>query len=280
MDAFFFPTTDNLQLFGVARGPKNAVRAWVLCPPFAEEEKTSRRIFTLIAQMLEARGEASLIFSFRGTGDSEGNFVNADLTAWRHDLQAATHQLATRAPGAKIAFLGVRLGASLALQEARSLGASQLILIEPLLSGRSFLMQQNAKKQIRAQLTDDKASALQTSTPADDLDGWQLGSPMKSELSALDLRRETLGFTAKISVLQVGPREEITPPLRDFVQSLRANSPDVESHAVVMPSFWNLIDAPSPHALLTRLNDDFQSANRLDEPFNEPFESRPASAHE
>ena len=261
VDAFFFPTSDNLRLMGVARGPQDAALAWVLCPPFAEEEKSSRRILTLISQQLAARGVASLLFSFRGTGDSQGHFVDADLGAWRRDLRAAREELQRRAPDASIAFLGVRLGASLALQEAEDLGAQQLILVEPLLSGRSFLMQQSAKKQIRAQLTgetpiEETQSAPKTAPPADDLDGWQLGATMKSELSALDLRRETPHFSGEISILQVGPREEVAPPLQEFSGRLNARARAVV-RAVSMPPFWNLIDAPDPAPLLKALENEF-----------------------
>ncbi len=265
MDAFFFPTTDDLRLFGIARVPAHATRAWILCPPFAEEEKSSRRIFTRIAQELETRGEASLLFSFRGTADSEGDLGQTDIKAWRRDLQAATREMQRRAPDSEIAFLGVRLGASLALECAEMLGARRLILIEPLLSGRSFLMQQNAKKQIRAQITGDstKNEAAANSLPGiEDLDGWALGAAMKADLSALDLRRAAPHFGGEVSVLQVGPREEIAPPLRDFSTRLGANAKSVVK-SVVMPPFWNLIDAPDPAPLLQALKAELWPASKI-----------------
>ena len=236
-------------MFGVWRGKENAARAWILCPPFAEEEKSARRVLTLIAQNLEARGQASLLFSFRGTGDSEGDFADANLSVWREDLRAAQAQAQKRAPKAEIALLGVRLGASLALEEAEG-GVQTLVLIEPLLSGRSFLMQQGAKKQIRAQLTGDAAGETQM-LPADDLDGWRLGTGMKSELSALDLKRQTPQFEGKAHVFQVGPRGEITPPLTHFAASLNTTA-----RAVVMPAFWNLIDYADPSPLLKALESE------------------------
>lgn len=245
LDAFFFPTSDDLQLFGVARGPRDAACVWILCPPFAEEEKSSRRLFTLIAKHLEARGQGSLIFSFRGTSDSQGNFARADLSAWKRDLQAARDEAKQRFPDAKPALLGVRLGASLAWQEAQNLGADRLILIEPLLSGRSFLLQQTAKRQIRAQLTGE-TTAVQNPVPnVEDLDGWELGQTLKSELKALDLKRETPAFPGAIALFQVGPKSEIAPPLEALATQVRART-----RAVVMPPFWNLIDAPDFAPLL------------------------------
>ena len=239
MEAFFFATEPDLQLFGVARGPRDATRAWILCPPFAEEEKSSRRLLTLLAQMLEARGEASLVFSFRGTGDSQGDFVYATLTAWKRDLAAAHAEAKSRFPNAEIAWLGVRLGGALAWQQASDFEAKHLILIEPLVSGRSFLMQQNAKKQIRAQMTREGAKPTNSNSSMEDLDGWELSQALKSELSALDLRKETPQFSGSTTLFQISSKTEIVPPFQALCDAGGA-----KARAVVMPSFWNLIDAP------------------------------------
>ncbi|RYG65236.1 hypothetical protein EON80_17725 [bacterium] len=249
MQALFFSTPDGVPLLGIFRGPQTAQRVWVLCPPFAEEEKSARRVLTLVAQLLERRGEASLLFSFRGTGDSQGEFVEAHLEAWRTDLVAAIAQVRQLAPDASVNLLGVRIGASLALQEAANLEAQTLVLIEPLLSGRSFLMQQSAKKQIRAQLTgEDAGEAAAPKANADDLDGWALGAEMRAQLSALDLRRDKPSFSGKSHVFQVGPRPEISPALGNFAEGLGASAT-----AVVMPAFWNLIDYSNPAPLLETL---------------------------
>lgn len=244
MDAQFFPTSDDLRLFGVARGPQNAAHVWVMCPPFAEEEKSSRRLFTLLAQDFAARGQASLVFSFRGTGDSEGDFAAASLTAWKRDLAAAKTEAQSRFPRTELGLIGVRLGASLAWQQAEELGATRLILIEPLLSGRSFLMQQSAKKQIRAQLTGENGAStsetVKSESAVEDLDGWELGQTLKTELSALDLKRQIPRFSGSTTLFQIGPRPEIAPSLQTLLDSSGARA-----QALVMPPFWNLIDAPN-----------------------------------
>lgn len=258
LDAFFFPTSDDLRLFGVARGPQDAAQVWIICPPFAEEEKTSRRLFTLIAADLAARGAASLVFSLRGTGDSEGNFAAASLSAWKRDLQAAKAEGSRRFPRAQVAFLGVRLGASLAWQQARELSANRLILIEPLVSGRSFLMQQSAKKQIREQLTggvDGQTKPKPQTSNSEDFDGWEVGPALKNELGALDLRRETPQFAGATTLLQVGPRAEVAPPLQALAVSAGGTA-----RAVVMPPFWNLIDAPDFSPLLQALHREIGQA--------------------
>lgn len=246
IEPFFFEN----QIFGVWRGVPDAQVAWVLVPPFAEEEKSARRTLTDIAMLFQSRGEASLLFSFRGCGDSGGDFASISLDDWRADLSSAIEEAKRRTPGASIKVLGVRLGASLALQvAAKRDDIAQLVLVEPLLSGRSFLSQQLMRQKIRAQMTGE-ASVESGVADADfqDLDGWPLGAKMKGDLQTLDLNRETPAFSASVQVLQVGPKIEVNPALRSLGDKLSAR---VE--AVVMPPFWNLLDYSDPAPLLARL---------------------------
>ncbi|MBW3636745.1 MAG: hypothetical protein KY445_09830, partial [Armatimonadetes bacterium] len=85
----------------------------------------------------------------------------------------------------------------------------------------------------------------------DDLDGWKLGAGMKTELSALDLKRGTPSFSGKTHLFQVGPRAEVAPPLQHF-----ANGLNTQARAVVMPPFWNLIDYSDPAPLLDCLQSE------------------------
>ena len=244
MDAFFFPSSSGARLFGVWRGVSGARRTWIFCPPFAEEEKSARRVFTEIAQRFSARGENSLIFSYRGTGDSEGDFADFGLADWRADILSAIAEAQNRAGATEIALLGLRLGASLAVG-ARD-GAARLVLLEPILSGRSFLSQQNARKKLRAQLSGDQ------NLPAHDLDGWQLGEKLRDELETLDLRGfgAVSRFAGTSHVLQIGPKSEVAPPLAAFGEAIGAHT-----HSVVMPAFWNLLDYQKPTPLLEKLEE-------------------------
>lgn len=239
LEPLFFPSGE-LRLFGVWRAAPGAERVWVICPPFAEEEKSARRTLTELALALQSRGEASLLFNYRGTGDSEGDFADATLNAWRADLAAATAFVCERVPDAEVAFLGVRLGASLAaLESAR---AARLLLIEPILAGRSFLGQLSARQKMRAQMAGGGAAL-----PAGDLDGWPLGEALRDELTALDFKAPAR-FAGASEVWSVGPRAQVAPPLQSFAEALGAST-----RAIVMPAFWNLLDYTPPTPLLEAL---------------------------
>jgi len=256
IEPFFFAD----KLFGIWRSTPDAKAAdakvadaktvWILAPPFAEEEKSARRTLTEIAFQFQARGEASLLFSFRGQGDSGGDFALVSLDDWQADLSSAIEEAKRRAPSAQVALLGVRLGASLSLRVASKRDdVAKLILIEPLLSGRSFVAQQLMRQKIRAQMTGASSVEAQVlGEDTKDLDGWPLGAKLKGDLQALDLGRESFELKSQTHVIQVGPKAEVAPPLRALSDKLNAR---VE--AVVMPPFWNLLDYSSPAPLLARL---------------------------
>ena len=245
LQPLFFPS-GAFQLFGIWRAAPGVRRVWVICPPFAEEEKSARRTLTEVAVALQKRGEASLLFNYRGTGDSEGNFAEATLPHWRADIAAAIAvaqalaQQQQHTPEAQVGILGVRLGASLAYLERQR--AQRLLLIEPILAGRSFLGQLNARQKMRAQMAGGGAVL-----PAGDLDGWPLGEALRADLSALDLKTPAR-FEGQSEVWGVGPRDQIAPPLQSFADALGATT-----RAIVMPAFWNLLDYTPPTPLVEAL---------------------------
>lgn len=294
LQAFFFGS-GGARLFGVWRAAMSDVennatsatsegvtagsadverRVWVICPPFAEEDKSARRTLTELCQKLQARGEASLLFSLRGTGDSDGDFADATTQTWRDDVLAACREAARRDSNARLCLLGVRLGASLAALAAQEANASRLILIEPLLAGRPYLAAMGQRKKLRAMMTSaqgeqaqggsaDTVSIAETNgasqaangdakVAVEDLDGWPIAAPLRDSLNALDLASQMPHLSPHMSthVLQVGPRAQIATPLERFARSINAST-----HAVVMRPFWNLLDYARADALFDAIFD-------------------------
>ncbi len=254
IEPLFFRGPDGGHLSGVWRLPVLAAapsRVWVVCPPFAEEEKSAHRTLVELADSLVAAGDAVFFLAYRGTGDSDGDFADASLTAWRQDIAAALAFVRSRFPGNEYGLLGLRLGASLAAQVAAETEVQNLLLIEPVLRGRSFLMQLGARKKLRAAMTEQEAGGSARETPGEvveehipdvayeDLDGWPLGIQLRDELNTLNLSAVSLHFSGKALVLQVAPREKIAPPLEQFATALNSRA---QVRAVVMPAFWNRLD--------------------------------------
>jgi len=234
-------------------------QVWVLCPPFAEEEKCARRVLTEIALDLQRAGHSSLLFNFSGTGDSEGDFANATLNNWRDEIVAMCALAGERSPKAKLHLLGVRLGASLAAQVAEKCAVENLILLEPLLDGKAYLAQLGQRRRLRGMLTDaDKV----VDSSSEDLDGWPLGSALKAQLEELQLGQ--LPLPPQTQLWQIGARREVAPALQKW-----ADENQLSTKVLLMPPFWNRLDAVSPEPLLAALN--LHHSEKTPQPENPPF---------
>ena len=276
-EPFFFAAQDGTQLFGVWRASATAVHtAWIICPPFAEEEKSAHRTLVELCDRLRERGDASLFFAYRGTADSALDFSQATLTAWRDDIRAAYGETKRRAPDAQIGLIGLRLGASLAAQMVNEVGASRLVLIEPILNGRTYIGAMSQRKKLRAMMTQDavaqsdlsqnavvdknaspvteNAPPALTNNDVEDFDGWPISQTLRNELSALNLMPPPELENIRTLVVQVAPREAIATPLVRFAEGCKA-----KTRAVVMKPFWNLIDYTRADSLFeTILDFEFQ----------------------
>lgn len=119
--------------------------ALVMVHAFAEEMNRSRRMFAMQARALADAGFAVLLMDLYGCGDSSGDFGQARWDIWLADLVLARQWLALRT-GMPVGFLGLRLGASLALQAAvqdpQPAGmVGPLILWQPVPRGDTYLTQ-------------------------------------------------------------------------------------------------------------------------------------------
>jgi pimeloyl-ACP methyl ester carboxylesterase len=283
IEPVFFRGAGNARLCGVWRVPfadgstpgAGPARVWVVCAPFAEEEKSAHRTLVELADALVSKGDAVLFFAYRGTGDSDGEFANATLTAWSEDILDAVQFACKTFPQSTPGLIGLRLGASLAAQVGEHLNIRNFILMEPVLRGRSFLMQLGARQKIRAALTEQEAgenslsenlsaknsTAQNNNSQFEDMDGWPLGAAMREELHALDLSAHPPRLNASpapgVLLLQIGPRDKIASSLEQFAGALDTAA---KVRAVVMPPFWNRLDYVSPAPLLKAVTEfEFQS---------------------
>lgn len=193
--------SDDFRLFGVLHLPDFARPAdegsrvthhasrigLVFCAPFAEEQKQACRVFVETARALAAHGIPSLRFDYRGTADSQGPFTDFSLAGALRDIQAAAALLRDRAGVPRIALLGLRLGASLALQAAA--GAHCLALWHPIVDGALFYRLNLRRMLVRQMMTHGKATGARDTGQAHtiDLDGFLATHALCDEIKALNL---------------------------------------------------------------------------------------------
>src|ERR1700712_938246 len=131
------------QLLGALHQPQRLRprgTAVLLCNPFGEEASRAHRIYRLLATHLERAGYTALRFNYSGTGDSLGDSTAATVDAWIADISAAAERLQAASGATRIAVVGLRLGATLAmLASARGLKIRHLLLWDPVVEGAVYL---------------------------------------------------------------------------------------------------------------------------------------------
>lgn len=144
MDPFFFPSTSG-QLYGVLHGGQAAKQGQVgvlLVSPWGQEAVRVQRLQHVLGERLSRMGHPTLRFDLYGTGESEGDDADGHPEAWINDILAADAELRTRSACTQVVWLGMRLGASLALLAARRAAPrmpAAVIAWEPIVNGVEYL---------------------------------------------------------------------------------------------------------------------------------------------
>lgn len=131
------------ELFGMYQPPAGPGRqtAVLLCRPFGQEAIRSHRAFRVLSERLARLGFAVLRFDAHGTGDAGGDDADASLSGWTADVLTAQAELARLSGRTDAAWIGLRLGATLAALAAGEATAPprQLVLWEPVTDGPAYL---------------------------------------------------------------------------------------------------------------------------------------------
>lgn len=150
-------------------------------------------MFRVLAMQLERAGYAALRFDYSGTGDSLGDSRAATVDAWVADVESAGERLRAATGASRVAVVGLRFGATLAmLASARGdLRARHLVLWDPVVDGAAYLRELTA--QHRAYMRDeigpgwqDRLRIAADGTPAEVL-GAPIGAVLGGQIAAIDL---------------------------------------------------------------------------------------------
>jgi pimeloyl-ACP methyl ester carboxylesterase len=113
----------------------------LLCNPFGEEAARAHRMYRVLGMQLVRAGYAALRFDYSGTGDSLGSASDASLDAWIGDVEVAAEKLRSASGATRLAVIGLRFGATLAMLAAArsSLRPRHLLLWDPVVDGAAYL---------------------------------------------------------------------------------------------------------------------------------------------
>ncbi|WP_341676357.1 hydrolase 2, exosortase A system-associated [Niveibacterium sp. SC-1] len=246
IQGFFLPASIGGRYCVLHRPAMASGRGVVVIPPFAEEANKSRSNLAAVARALAAEGAHVLFVDLFGTGDSAGDFGDADWSAWTDDVRLAAAHL--RALGcARITLLGLRTGCLLA---AAALGAGveadDLVLLAPQSSGRQVLTQ-FLRLGAASELGADAAARIDTRARRAELAagrsieiaGYTLSPALADGLEAASLELPQ-AFRGPLAWLEVSSAADaaLSPAARIAIEKLQAHGLAVDAQCVPGPAFW------------------------------------------
>jgi uncharacterized protein len=247
LSAFFFGNSDR-ELYGVYHpaeaGPGGPIGV-VLCSPFGAEAIRAHRILRVLAERLASAGAHVLRFDYRGTGDSAGDESDVDLDQWQSDIASADAELRDMSGVARVVWIGLRLGASLAMLAARKPppGFAGLVLWEPVVRGKDYLAEldrmHHAFMSNELDETWERIAARnrQRGHGARTLEalGFEIGAPLEQALDALDLTKLETPSAKRVFVVG-GDQPAVTAELMAHLGTLGAEADSVDTAA---DDAWN-----------------------------------------
>lgn len=151
----FIPSTQG-NIFITQFGKINGDTAILCLPSITEEMNLARAVIAKQAQCFANEGVPCYVLDYYGTGDSEGEFEQANADVWLENILAAGKFIQQQGIS-KIILWGVRFGALLILSHQeklhQNLPITQQFLWKPVTSGKLFAGQFLRIKQANAMMS-------------------------------------------------------------------------------------------------------------------------------
>ncbi len=242
----------DVALYGMLHQPDTACLkepALLFCNPIFEERKSTHRALVETARRLASEGLPVLRFDYRGCGDSPGEFRDYSVPDWVQDIEQAEAWLRRLFPKHPIGFLGVRLGASLAVQAIQeNPRVSVLILWQPIASGGDYLHNDLRRALLQDMLTAGTTgrsleTMLRTLEAGGEIDfsGYPVTARLYRDLRSLSVAPLPPGWPGRILVAQASHQEQPTAETRRVMKTLQTITQRADLICVSLPPFWNLV---------------------------------------
>jgi exosortase A-associated hydrolase 2 len=246
---FFLDSTPG-QRFCLYHPPAGACRGAVLyVHPFGEEMNKARRMAALQARALATLGYGVLQLDLFGCGDSSGDFGEARWELWQRDVALGCEWLREEL-GLPPSLWGLRLGALLALEHARTAGPGaieRLVLWQPVHAGALYLTQFLRLRLASEMLGEGKNKGGGTETlraalragETLEIAGYDLAPELAHAIEARDAAALAVtGCPVDWLEIVAAPERPLPPASARVTNFWRTAGVDVRTHVVPGQAFW------------------------------------------
>ena len=217
----------------------------VFCNPFGDERRSSCLAMTRLARGLAQQGWPVLRFDYWGCGESPGDSAQATVLTGIEDVRSAAVFLRARTGCRSVCLLGLRLGATMAVQAAQRMPeCSALALVEPVSNGASYVRNELRRRQVRRMITTGggRPEAQHEAPEVVDLDGYAVSRRTLGQIQELAIARGRVAFDGRVLVVQASFTERLRPDTAAVRDAFAEAGAQVTVQAVVLPPFWSRVD--------------------------------------
>ncbi|MFH0939254.1 MAG: alpha/beta hydrolase [Planctomycetota bacterium] len=240
----------------------------VIATSLFEERKSAYSPLRRLAERLAAAGHPVLRFDYRGSGESGGHLARRRWQSLVEDLTVARQTLRELSGQPSCLLLGLRLGATLVLQQSHSVGVDGVIALAPIIVGATQVRLWKMRSKIRSELTElragvtrfkssrhentaehrleisdgePKSFAQSQNAPADviDFDGYETSPAFFNDVNAIDLLTELRPLSKPGWLIQISPRTDAMPESTQLCSALGVSA---KLKILRMEPFWNKLD--------------------------------------
>ena len=225
----------------------------VIAPPLFEERKSSYAALRKLAMRLAENGHHVLRFDYRGSGESGGDSVKRRLQSMAEDVATARKTLARLSGRKDSALLGLRMGATVVLQESIRAGGEAVVALAPVIKGAAQVRFWRMRSKIRSELTAPSAEKETVSnTGVIDFDGYEVSQDFFDDIAAIDLVRDLGRLSCPGLHVQVSHRTDAAPETTALQTTLGSRA---KLAVIRLDPFWDKLDdvdtLPLEEAVLT-----------------------------
>jgi exosortase A-associated hydrolase 1/exosortase A-associated hydrolase 2 len=243
---------------------------WVIhVPAFAEEMNKSRKVVRVQAAALADKGATVIVPDLFGTGDSDGDFGQADWDVWKQDIRFLI-QWAVAQGAKRVTLWGLRAGALLALDlyQDAALSIHRLLLWQPVHSGEQLVTQFLRLRMAAGMMSGEPETVAQLRErlyggETIEVAGYDVSPALIRQLDQTNLKQFLLPPDSTIDWFEVvnKPDKPLLPVSRKLIESLHAQDLGVRAITVEGEPFWATQELASAPLLIEQTTAAISAVN-------------------
>ncbi|MET0012480.1 MAG: hydrolase 1, exosortase A system-associated [Sedimenticola sp.] len=227
--------------------PDSQPKGWVICfPPFAEEMNKCRRMMSEQARALAAVELAVVLPDLFGTGDSSGDFGDADWLTWKTDMVSLVESIYQQGHE-NVFFWGIRVGCLLALDVSKHISnpAKGITFWQPVSNGQQAMTQFLRLRMAAGMMegTQEKVSDLRHQLMDDnsvEIAGYDLPPGLFKTIDDLTMASLVPENVDALTWFEVSSNSDkpLSPMVRKVIDTWHQAKVEVDAQIVLGDSFW------------------------------------------